>query len=152
MRVIGTRNRKCKNRSGDTRVYNIRRLRCCQCKTIHHELPCFLVPYKRYTSECIEVVLSSSEPHDIPVDESTIYRWFDWFRYFIEYWLGCITSIMLQTKQELVPLNMMSAGSETALQKIGQYVGNAPKWLERIVQPIVNFNLWVHTRFAWLSG
>ncbi|WP_429472508.1 DUF6431 domain-containing protein [Neobacillus sp. B4I6] len=61
MSVIGTRDRKSKERSGETRVYNIRRLRCDNCGSIHHELPDFLVPYKRYESNCIEMVLSN--PH-----------------------------------------------------------------------------------------
>jgi hypothetical protein len=30
-------------------------------------------------------------------------------------------------------------------------VGDAPRWLERIVRPIVNINLWLHTRSAFLS-
>jgi hypothetical protein len=49
-------------------------------------------------------------------------------------------------------LNGSSLSSETALHKIGRFVGDAPRWLDRIVRPIVNFNLWIHTRSAFLSG
>jgi hypothetical protein len=152
MSVIGTRDRKSKERSGATRVYNIRRLRCDQCKRIHHELPDFLVPYKRYESECIETVLSNPSHHDVPADESTLIRWTEWFNSSIEYWIGCLTSIMLRTMRENIPLKKSSLSSESALQKIGRLVGNAPRWLDRIVRPIVNINLWIHTRSAFLSG
>lgn len=150
MSVIGTRDRKSKNREGHTNIYNIRRLRCNHCGRIHHELPDFLVPYKRYESECIEKVLSNPH-HDIPSDNSTLFRWKEWFDSFIEYWIGCLISIMLRTKQENIPLKRSSLGSETALQKIGRLVGDAPRWLDRIVRPIVNLNLWIHTRSAFLS-
>jgi hypothetical protein len=151
MSVIGTRNRKSKESSGETRVYNIRRLRCDNCKSIHHELPDFLVPYKRYESDCIEMVLANPSNHDIPADESTLYRWNEWFKSFLDYCVGCLISIMLQTKQENIPLDLMSVSSETALHRLGRLVGNAPRWLARIVRPIVNINLWLHTRSAFLS-
>ncbi|WP_425387641.1 hypothetical protein [Aneurinibacillus terranovensis] len=48
-------------------------------------------------------------------------------------------------------MNLSSEGSLSALQRIGRLVGNAPRWLARIVRPIVNDNLWLHTRFAFLS-
>lgn len=77
MTVVGTRNRKSKKRSGESCIYNIRRLECGHCHRIHHELPDFLVPYKRYESECIEEVLTNRTNHDIPADESTLFRWFN---------------------------------------------------------------------------
>jgi hypothetical protein len=152
MSVIGTRDRKSKERSGESKVYNIRRLGCDDCGRIHHELPNFLVPYKRYESECIELVLTNPTNHDIPADESTLFRWFEWFNSLIDYWVGCLVSIMLRTKQENIPLNLTSENSETALHRLGRLVGDAPRWLERIVRPIANINLWLHTRSAFLSG
>lgn len=151
MSVAGTRNRKSKERSGNTKILNIRRLRCNQCGGIHHELPDFLVPYKRYESECIEAVLTNPSNHDVPADESTLFRWADWFNRFLDYWIGCLNSIMLRTKQENVPLKKSSLLSRTVPQKIGRLVGDAPRWLDRIVRPIVNINLWIHTRSAFLS-
>jgi hypothetical protein len=59
---------------------------------------------------------------------------------------------MIRTKQENIPLERSSLCSETALQKIGRLVGDAPGWLDRIVRPIVNINFWLHTRSAFLSG
>jgi hypothetical protein len=152
MSVIGTRSRKSKERSGEKKVYDIRRLACDNCGGIHHELPDFLVPYKRYDRECLETVLSNPATHDVPADESTLFRWVDWFNSFVEYWIGCLHSIMLRTKQENIPLDLSSSTPMTALQKIGRIVGDAPRWLERIVRPIVNINLWLHTRSAFLSS
>lgn len=103
MSVIGTRDRKSKERSGETKVYNIRRLGCDSCGKIHHELPDFLVPFKRYNSECIEMVLTYPSTHDILADESTLFRWFQWFRSFVDYLVGCLISIMLRIKQEYIP-------------------------------------------------
>lgn len=151
MSVIGTKPRKCKDRSGEKRVYDIRRLSCDNCGKIHHELPDFFVPYKRYDRESIEMVLSNPNTHDVPADDSTLYRWADWFNSLVDYWIGCLVSIMLRTKQEIISLDLTSATSMTALQRLGRLVGDAPKWLGRIVRPIVNFNLWLHTRSAFLS-
>lgn len=49
------------------------------------------------------------------------------------------------------PVEEPSVPSLAAYQRIGLYVGNAPGWLARIVRPIANSNLWVHTRFTFLS-
>lgn len=130
---------------------SLRRLRCKECIIIHHELPDFLVPYKRYDAECIEMVLSGSTNHDIPADNSTLFRWMSWFSSFIEYWLGCLISISLRFHQDTTPMNLTSTGSLTALQRIGRMVGDAPKWLKRMTRSIVNSNNWIHTRSAFLS-
>jgi hypothetical protein len=151
MSVIGTKDRKSKKRSGESSVYNIRRMGCDNCGRIHHELTDFLVPYKRYESECIEAVRTNPTNHDIPADESTLFRWFKWFNSLIDYWVGCLISIMYRTKQENIPLDLTSANPETALHRIGRLVGDAPRWLERIVRPIENINFWLHTRSAFLS-
>ncbi|MDT9757154.1 DUF6431 domain-containing protein [Heyndrickxia coagulans] len=119
---------------------------------MHHELPEFLVSYKRYKSECIETVLTNRSNHDIPADESTLYRWIDWFYFYVEYWIHCLVSIKHQTKQDEDDLKVLPETSGTALQRLGRLVGNASGWLARVVRPVVNFYLWVHTRSAFLSG
>jgi hypothetical protein len=50
------------------------------------------------------------------------------------------------------PAEEPSDPSQPAHQRIGQLVGLAPGWLGRIVRPVVNVHLWVHTRSAFLSG
>ena len=42
---------------GESRTLIIRRLRCCECVRMHHELPDIVIPYKRYNGENIEEVL-----------------------------------------------------------------------------------------------
>ncbi|KGA95495.1 hypothetical protein BALCAV_0222250 [Alkalihalobacillus alcalophilus ATCC 27647 = CGMCC 1.3604] len=150
MLVIGTKNRKAIDHLGQGKMYNIRRLRCTNCCTIHHELPDFLVPYKRYELECIESVLTNPSNHIVPADNSTLSRWHGWFHKFVDYWVGCLTSIVIRTNQGNIPLDFTSAGSGTALQRIGRLAGDANGWLARIVRPIVNINLWAHTRSAFI--
>lgn len=62
MRVIGSRERKAIDSNGVKQIYIIRRLHCGHCKHIHHELPDFLVPFKRHCAETIEKIIS--EPND----------------------------------------------------------------------------------------
>ncbi|MFZ3131215.1 MAG: DUF6431 domain-containing protein [Desulfosporosinus sp.] len=148
--VIGSRQRKYKNSDGETKVLIIRRLRCTHCRRIHHELPNCLVPYKRYASACIErVVLKDSKSLDIAVDEATLYRMRRWFNSLLPYLLGCLNAIAIRLGQ--TPVDELSITSQSAHQRMGHYVGNEPGWLARIVRPIANSNLWVHTRSAFLS-
>lgn len=150
MLVIGTKNRKAIDHSGQSKIYNIRRLRCTNCCTIHHELPDILVPYKRYELECIESVLTNPSNHTVPADDSTLSRWLGWLHEFVDYWVGCLISIMIRTNQGNIPLDFTSEDSGTALQRIGRLAGDANGWLARIVRPIVNINFWVHTRSAFI--
>ncbi|WP_302848190.1 DUF6431 domain-containing protein [Paenibacillus naphthalenovorans] len=55
---MGSRKRISRNATGEVKVLSLRRLHCTGCCKIHHELPDFLVPYKRYESTCIEEVVS----------------------------------------------------------------------------------------------
>lgn len=152
MSIIGTRDRKVIDSTGVSRVYNIRRLRCSNCRRIHHELPDFLVPYKRYGSECIEMVLTNPDHHSVAADDSTLSRWKSWFHYYAEYWVGCLNSILLRVNQEVGSLALTSAKAGNAPQRLGRLVGDANGWLARVVRPIVNINFWIHTRSAFLSN
>ena len=149
LNVIGSRKRMCKNSSGQTTVLIIRRLRCSNCGRVHHELPDCLVPYKRYESLCIEQVVTNSELSDVGADEATLYRLRKWFHRQLPYLLGCLRAIAIRLGQ--IPVEEPSVPSRSAHQRIGRYVGNAPGWLARLVRPIANSNLWLHTRSAWLS-
>lgn len=146
---IGSRQRKCRKGSGETIVLNIRRLRCVHCKKIHHELPDFLVPYKRYEVDCIESAVGSDPINsDTAADECTFYRWRCWFENIAPYLVGCLTSLSIRYQ---IPVEPPSLASPSVLQRIGHFVGDAPRWLARVVRPIVNINLWIHTRSAFLS-
>jgi hypothetical protein len=55
--VIGVRKRKLINAEIDKQTLVIRRLRCKECRVIHHELPDIVVPYKRHCAETIERIV-----------------------------------------------------------------------------------------------
>lgn len=44
---------------GRKKKVDIRRLRCCQCRAIHRELPDFIFPYKQYEADIIIGVIES---------------------------------------------------------------------------------------------
>jgi hypothetical protein len=136
---------------GECRLLVIRRLRCSQCRQIHHELPDCVVPYKRYESACIEQVVSEPEAlSTVEADDATLQRWKRWFREHNMYFLGCLRSIAIRFQQD--PVEKLSIPSQSVHHRIGHYVGDAPGWLARVVRPVVNSNLWLHTRFAFLSA
>jgi len=146
LRVIGSRRRKYINGAGETIVLVIRRLRCRHCGRLHHELPDILVPYKRYGSESIEAVVTGKDALTVTAEESTIGRWRNWFLELADYFLGCLKSIAIRYGKESV--ESASHLPKSTLQKIWHHVGDAPGWLARIVRPVVNLNLWVHTRLS----
>ncbi|WP_144932265.1 DUF6431 domain-containing protein [Paenibacillus sp. MSJ-34] len=149
--VIGSRSRKLVHATGEKSELVIRRLRCIGCRKIHHELPDCIVPYKRYESACVENVITL-EPSEVDVaaDHSTLFRWRSWFCSLAAYLLGCLESIAIRFHLEVVEES--SAPSQTAHHsRFGRYVGDAYGWLSRVVRPIANSNLWVHTRSAFLS-
>jgi hypothetical protein len=147
--VIGSRHRGYIDGTGENKILVIRRLCCLHCDQIHHELPDILVPYKRYGRESIEAAVSRESHLTVPADESTIRRWRSWFQELFDYFLGCLVSIAIRYGNESV--EGASCLLESKLQRIWHHVGDAPGWLARLVRPIVNLNLWVHTRSAFLS-
>lgn len=149
LEVIGSRPRKYINDTGEKIALIIRRMKCVKCRKIHHELPDILVPYKRYGRESLEAVLDEDTKLSVPVDESTIKRWRSWFSKMADYFNGCLKSIAIRYGSESV--EDISDFPESKLQRIQHYVGDASGWLGRIVRPLVNLNLWVHTRSAFLA-
>lgn len=149
LKVVGSRRRACINGLGEKLVLIIRRLRCVDCKRIHHELPDILVPYKRYVCESIEVVVSGNSNLSVTADESTIGRWRSWLLKLSDYFLGCLVSITSRYGRETA--GGVSSLPKSKLQRIWQHVGDAPGWLARLVRPVANLNLWLHARSAFLS-
>ena len=146
--VIGSRPRTWIRSSGEEAKLIIRRLRCQDCRRIHHELPDLLVPYRRYESASIERTLEDPEAAGVAADESTLYRWRQWFAAWAVYAAGCLGSIAQRFQ---VPVSGSSGPTQSVLHRIGHFVGNAPGWLARVVRPLTNLHLWIHTRFAFLS-
>jgi hypothetical protein len=144
LKVIGSRNRKLIKSSGDKLILIIRRLRCGGCKKLHHELPDIIVPYKRYSSESIEIIVDNTK-NTVSSEESTICRIRKWFKEISEYFARCLDAIAFRcglkvVMEQATPINRMKA-----------YVGNGAGWLAGVVRNIVNTNLWVHTRSAFLT-
>ncbi|MDF2652091.1 MAG: hypothetical protein K0Q73_7896 [Paenibacillus sp.] len=147
-KIIGSRERICKQATGESIILIVRRLRCLNCRRIHHELPDCLVPYKRYESTCVEHVISNEvEASTIAADDTTLYRWRNWFQQQKTYLLGCLIAINARFHSH--PVEVTSIPSESAHHRIGQFVGDGAGWLARVVRPLANFNLWLHTRSAF---
>ena len=135
MYVIGTRRRMIIVIGGTPMTIIIRRLRCKKCGKIHHELPDKIIPYKRYCAETIEKIIGGNDDEGhLGVAErmelSTIRRLKVWW-----------ASLQLYLESVL----------ESLSEKYGVLVSvkSAPR---EIVRAVVNSNLWLHTRSAFLSG
>lgn len=146
--VIGSRRRGYIQSSGEKSILVIRRLRCETCRKIHHELPNILVPYKRYDAASIEETVSQPKPA-VAADESTLLRLRQWFAAWSTYAVGCLAAVAHRFD---LPVQESSTPSQSPLQIIGRFVGDADGWLARVVRPIANTHLWIHTRSACLSA
>lgn len=146
LKCIGSRTRKYYDSLG-CKTLRIRRLRCESCSKVHHELPDILIPFKRYSNNCIESVVMDGKNAPVPADESTILRWRSWFRESVLHFTGCLTSIAIKLGRR--PDD--SYEQLSLLQRLWHYVGDAKNWLVRVVRSIVNSNNWVHTRSAFVS-
>jgi len=147
--VIGSRRRAYVNSAGERKVLVIRRLKCKGCERVHHELPDILVPYKRHSSESIEAVITGDSELTVAADESTIRRWKEWFFSLADYFAGCLISIAARYVKNTV--EDTPGLPRSPLQRIWHHVGDGTGWLARVVRPVVNSNLWVQTRSAFLS-
>lgn len=144
LKVIGSRKRIVLNSRGEKWVVVIRRLRCSECGRIHHELPDMLVPYKRYSSACIEAIVEGAG-NEISCENSSIYRIREWFGHIMEYVAGSLGAVAAKMGIEV------EVKEESAFQRITAYVGKEKGWLARTVRTIVNTNNWVHTRSAFMT-
>ena len=127
--VIGIRERKYIDSDGTKKVLVIRRLRCKGCLAIHHELPDILIPYKRHCAETVESIIGGDAANAC-CEELTIKRIRSWWAACRLYFEGVLTSLR---------------------EKYGAVISLSPAPRE-IVMAVVNSNLWVHTRSAFLSG
>ena len=141
MTSIGRRIRGYIDGGGNNVKLSIRRLKCKGCEKIHHELPDILVPYKRHCSETIEEIIEEKS-ETIGCEDSTIRKVKRWFVEKTQYFTGCLISVA--ARQGGVP----PMGSISLLRKTRENGG----WLKRLVRMVVNSNLWVHTRSAFLSS
>jgi len=97
-----------------------------------------------------EVVTETEEIPAVAADDTTLRRWKTWFHRLSPYWLGALAAIALRF--HLNPVEQLSSAFQSAHHRLGHLVGDAPGWLARVVRPVVNSHLWVHTRSAFLSA
>lgn len=110
-----------------------------------------LVPYKRHESASIEAILSPdvSTVEPVSADESTLCRWKQWFQEMAAHWVGSLRSIA--EKLGHWPVEESVSVSSSPLQTLFLYVGSEPGWLAQIVRAVVNSQLWLSTRSAWMT-
>lgn len=139
-KVIGSRRRIIFRQDGSKEKLIIRRLQCCECHRVSHELPDIIVPYKRYESDVIANTLDetvSSQNDCCPAEHSTIQRWKLWFFLLHDYFEGAVRALMELMNAEsfvripLYPLSLQSDG-----------------WLKVLVRNLVNSGRWRQTRSA----
>jgi hypothetical protein len=129
LNMLGWRDRKVIGPEGEKIVLEIRRLRCSGCKKIHHELPDFLVPYKRHCSETIEEIITG-EGETTNCEERTIRRIKIWWAALLMYFMGVLGSLTEKTGVEF----------------------SEPKKLREVVRAVANAHLWIHTRSVCMAG
>ena len=118
---------------GDKAIFIIRRLFCCNCKRIHHEVPDCIVPYKRHCADTIENIIGGRLR--AACDERTTPR--------IKAWWAAVRTYFMNILQSLT-------------KKHGARYQDPPAFRE-IVRAVVNSNNWIHahlicTRSVMLSG
>ena len=149
LKVYGSRKRGSINAEGIKNILIIRRLKCEICQKIHHELPDILVPYKRYETTCIEVVITNKATCFVAVDESTINRWRKWFSDLGGYFLDSM--IALQKQLDYKAHEHLTRPHGTVLEGIIHVLNQSEGWLAQVVRILVNTKMWVQTRTAFLS-
>ena len=105
----------------DKVILLIRRLYCEECERIHHELPDCLVPYKRYSAEVIENIVSGQVTKEIPCPESTARRLRRWWEAVKPYFLGILLTLVARFG--------VSFGEPPTFKEIVRAVANSNNWV-----------------------
>jgi hypothetical protein len=105
-----------------------------------------IIPYKRYTSDATEKILSTnnSSYSDYTCETSTIMRIKLWFYLLKDYLERALEAIKSQHYDDgSICKNIVS------LVPLRNYTKFSAGWLRTLVRLIVNSNRWVHTRSAF---
>jgi hypothetical protein len=102
----------------------IRRLYCERCKCIHHELPDCVVPFKRYSAEVIENIVTGQTTKEPPCSDCTARR--------LRAWWKSVKPYFLRIMQALA-------------EKFGTRFGKPPSFRE-IVRAAANSKNWIFAR------
>ncbi|MDR1439038.1 MAG: DUF6431 domain-containing protein [Clostridiales bacterium] len=143
--VIGSRMRGYVDEAGNKCAVSIRRLRCKDCGRIHHELPDFLVPYRRHCAETVERIVDG-DAGGTSCECSTLRRIGRWFGERAGHFLGCLESAAVRLGIAIV------GGTAPKLRRARDSLGGRRGWLGRLVRVAANTNLWPHTRSAYCPG
>lgn len=112
---------------------------------MHHELPFLIIPFKRYSSEAVELTIAPSQEHenDYSCETSTAIRLKIWFFLLREYF-----------KKALKSLAFIHSNNIETCKDLNSLINNLDNlsgvtgWLKKLVRYLVNSGRWVHTRFA----
>ena len=104
---------------GARSIYLIRRLYCGRCRCIHHELPDFMVPYKRHCAETIEKAINS-EP-DAPLDDRAISR--------LKQWWGAVSPYFMSILKSLAEKLDITFNPAPAFKAIVRAAVNSGNWI-----------------------
>ena len=107
----------------------IQRRKCKSCGTIHHELPDFIVPYKRLSLEIVEGSIKQPEKPTL-IDEDTVKRLLAWWAMMAAYILRVAPSIKEKYEATITP----------------------GKNLAEIVRALAHSHLWPGTRIQLTSA
>ena len=118
--VRGTRQRGLIISDDEKQTLVIKRLYCQDCKRIHHELPDCIVPYKRYSADVIENIISD-QGVAAPCPADTVRRILRWWAVVIAYFLHILQT--LETKLGV------SFGKPPAFREIVRAVANSHNWI-----------------------
>ena len=143
--VVGSRKRFLIQPDGNKIWLVIRRLYCTHCNRTHHELPDMVMPYKRYSTQAVEEILSGTASAPVPVacENSTIRRIRIWFFLLRSYFESCLQSLkqLFRTDADfLIEIDKM-VPLEVATLPAG--------WLRCLVRILVNSGRWRQTRSAF---
>ncbi|MNL50777.1 hypothetical protein D3C87_1738200 [compost metagenome] len=109
------------------------------------------MPYKRYESNSMEQVLTEPEASvSVCAETSTLRRWKSWFQVLAVYFMLALQALSARFPGVASLLREPSFTPSVVSTETFRHEG--PGWLARLVRPIANAQLWVHTRFAYLSA
>lgn len=121
---------------GNERCYLVRRLKCPVCNRIHHELPNFIVPYKRYCVQVIEAAIEGKSI-DLPCYDNTIANFKRWFESIVDKMTLLLRAGNSTNKD--IPQNV------SPLPFIKEMYGNANGWLAWAIVQTVHGIFWTRT-------
>lgn len=90
---IGRRARGYISSEGDRESVQIRRMKCSVCLRIHHELPDFLLPYKRHCAQTVESIVNG-ETEDVPCTPCCAHKLRTWWLLVSSYFAAILCTLI----------------------------------------------------------